>query len=103
MLPRIFLHAMLAGVVAVAFVGCSPAHPGMWDLPKVESHIAQKMELSEIKLEPAGTSAYTGTGKTAEGESFKIQVTQDVANKSLRWKYEGDRGTIGDEKYEFVQ
>ena len=99
MFPRL----LIAGFIAIALVGCNPVHPGVWDLPKVESHIKESMELSELKLEPAGTGAYTGTGKSADGESFKVSVTQDAAAQKLSWKYEGDRGTIGDQKYEFVK
>ena len=94
---------LVVGLFALLIVGCNPPHPGVWELPKVESHIKQAMELTELKLEPSGAGAFTGTGKSADGESFKLKIKQDVAGKRLSWEYEGDRGTIGDEKYEFVQ
>lgn len=87
-------------LVSLCLLGC--AHPGNWDQAKVAAKVKESLELSEISLEPNPSGGFTGTGKTAEGESYKLQVTQDEAKKRLSWKYEGDRGTIGDDFYEFV-
>lgn len=97
MIARVFLVSL----IALSLVGC--AHPGNWDAAKVKAHIEKSMELTDFTLEPSGKGVFTGTGKAADGETYKLTVTQDEANKRLSWKYEGDRGTVGDEKYEFVK
>ncbi len=97
MIARIWLVSL----ISLLLVGCS--HPGNWDAAKVKAHISSSMELTELSLEPSGTGTFIGKGKTADGETYKVTATQDEANKRLSWKYEGDRGTFGDEKYEFVK
>ncbi|MEN9555106.1 MAG: hypothetical protein RLZZ232_1392, partial [Planctomycetota bacterium] len=42
---------------------------------------------------------FSGTGKAEDGETYKITVTQDPANKRLDWKAEGDRGSNEDGSY----
>ncbi len=57
------------------------------------------MNQQNITVDPSG--GYTGTGKTADGESYKLKITQDAEMKRLSWKADGDRGTIKEGKFEF--
>ncbi len=99
MVLRILPILLLFFCVAVS--GCSKQNPGTYGQPEVEAQVIKSLKLSEIQLtvDPAG--GYSGTGKTADGESYKLKIMQDAAMKRLSWKADGDRGTIEEGKFEF--
>ena len=76
-------------------------HPGMYTQPEVEAHVKKSLDLTEIQIAAAPTGGYTGTGKAASGENYKLKITQDVAKKELRWNAEGDQGDFRDGEYHF--
>ncbi|WP_157593997.1 hypothetical protein [Rubripirellula obstinata] len=49
------------------------------------------MKLESLELVPA-SGGLTGSGTDAEGQTYKITVTQDPAAKELSYVAEGDRG-----------
>ncbi len=79
--------------IAISLPGCSD-NPGSWPQPKVEAKVAESLDLSQITLTP-GTEqgVFTGTGKHAGGETFKLTVTQNASDKRISWEADGDRGT----------
>lgn len=94
---------LLVGLLVFSFLGCTPPpNPGTWDQARVETKIKESLELTEISLEPASDGSYTGSGKKATGESYKLTVTQDPKLKRLSWKFDSDRGDVGENFYEFV-
>ena len=74
--------------------------PGNWPEGKVAAKIQEKLELSELSLVPNPEGGFTGTGKSAEGETFTIKITQDPSQGRLNWDSEGDRGTFDSGFYE---
>ncbi len=89
-----FLHRrMLVGSLVFA-AGCGGAisHPGVWTEADAEANIKRKMDLTEVDLAPAA-GGFSGTGKNADGESFKIAVQQNATTKRLDYDAKGDRGT----------
>ncbi len=88
------------------FVGCNASHPGVWNQKEIEAFMLKtenpKMQEVQLTANPDGT--YTGTGKAADGESFKLTIRQNAEAKQLSWEAKGDRGTeILDGRYEFVK
>lgn len=97
-------HALLAICVltfSILISGCNrgASNPGTWNQAQVEAQIKKSLKLSEATLTPA-EGGFTGTGKNAEGESFKFTIKQDAAKKRMEWKSEGDRGSFEDGYYE---
>jgi len=92
---------MCSLVLALSLSGCTKSHPGNYAQPEVEAQVIKSLKLSEIQLiaDPAG--GYTGSGKTADGETYKLKIMQDEAMKRLSWNAVGDRGSSEDGKYEF--
>ena len=88
-------------VFFVAITGCEWSHPGNYPQPEVEAQVKKSLKLTEIQITADPGGGYTGTGKTADGESFKLKLTQDVAQKSLNWKADGDRGSIEEGSFKF--
>jgi hypothetical protein len=79
--------------------GCADTNnPGSWDQAKVATQMKSSLKLTEVSLSPAA-GGFSGTGKAEDGETYKITVTQDPANKRLDWKAEGDRGSNEDGSY----
>ncbi len=76
------------------------SNPGTWNQQQVEEKLKSSLSLAEIQLTPRTEGGYSGKGKTYEGESYKLQITQDPTRKRLEWKFESDRGDIGDAYYE---
>ncbi len=97
----LLVNLFLAMVLVGQFTGCTQSNPGNWPQQQVEEKVKSNLKLSEISLTPRPEGGYSGTGKTSEGEAYKLQVTQDPARKRLEWKFESDRGDIGDAYYEF--
>jgi hypothetical protein len=61
-------------------------------------------KMSEVKISADPAGGYTGTGKAADGETFKLTIKQNAELKRLSWSAKGDRGTvIDDASYEFVK
>ena len=88
-------------VFSVAISGCERRHPGNYPQPEVEAQVMKSLKLTEIQITADPAGGYSGTGKTADGESFKLKLTQDVAQKSLNWKADGDRGSIEEGSFKF--
>ena len=86
---------------SIASSGCQRSHPGNYSQQEVESQVKKSLKLTEIQLTPDPAGGYTGNGKTADGEGFKLKITQDSVQKSLKWKAEGNRGTIEDGSFSF--
>ena len=86
---------------AVSISGCAKTHPGNYAQPEVEAQLKKSLELIEIQLtrDPAG--GYSGTGKNAEGETYKLKISQDEALKRLIWKADGDRGDLREGNLQF--
>ena len=61
----------------------------------------KSLKLSELHITVDPSGGYSGTGKTADGESYKLKITQDASMKRLSWQADGDRGTIEEGKFEF--
>lgn len=96
-LKKVALIALLFQCLMIA--GCAE-NPGKWPEDKVATKIQEKLELSELSMVPNPEGGFTGTGKSAEGETFTIKITQDPAQGRLNWDSEGDRGTFDSGFYE---
>jgi hypothetical protein len=100
MFCRFFLpFCMLATVCSIS--GCGKNHPGIYTQPEVETQVKKSLDLTEIQINADPSGGYTGTGKAASGESYKLKITQNVAKKELSWKAEGDRGDFREGEYHF--
>ena len=88
-------------VFSVAISGCERRHPGNYPQPEVEAQVMKSLKLTELQITADPAGGYSGTGKTADGESFKLKLTQDAAEKSLSWKADGDRGSIEEGSFKF--
>ncbi len=88
-------------VLGLAICGCNKSHPGNFAQPEVEAQVKKSLELTEIQITSDPAGGYSGTGKSASGETYKLKITQDVAAKRLSWKAEGDRGDFRDGEYHF--
>ena len=88
-------------LVGLACVGCERPHPGNYAQPAVEEQVKKSLELTEIQIAADPAGGYTGTGKAASGESYKLTINQDVALKKLSWKAIGDRGDHREGEYHF--
>lgn len=86
---------------AVANIGCTKSHPGNYAHTEVEAQVKKSLELIEIQLTPDPAGGYSGTGKNAEGETYKLKISQDEALKRLSWKADGDRGDMRDGNFQF--
>ena len=100
MFSRFFLPFCMFTVV-FAISGCGKNHPGIYTQPEVEAQVKKSLELTEIQINTDPAGGYTGTGKAASGESYKLKITQNVAKKELSWKAEGDRGDLREGEYHF--
>lgn len=100
MASRFFLPYSLL-VLVLAISGCGKNHPGIYTQPEVEAQVKKSLELTEIQISPDPSGGYTGTGKAASGETYKLKITQNVAKKELGWKAEGDRGDLREGEYHF--
>lgn len=85
----------LASLLALTTVGCNTFDPSQWSQEQVAKEIKEQWDLESVELKPA-EGGYAGTGKNAEGETFKITVKVDPASKSLSYHGDGDRGDILD-------
>lgn len=91
---RSFLSALS---LLVLCLGCNTFDPSKWDKDRVSKEIMEEHKLTELTLTPA-PNGFTGTGKDAGGETFKITVTQNASEKSVSYKLDGDRGSILENK-----
>jgi hypothetical protein len=96
-MKKVALIAVLFPCLMLA--GCAE-NPGNWPQDKVAAKIQEKLELSELSLAPNPEGGFTGTGKSDEGETFTIKITQDPSQGRLNWDSEGDRGTFDSGFYE---
>ena len=99
MFRKLFPVCMI--VIGLAIIGCTQSHPGNYAQPEVESQVKKSLELTEIQITADPAGSYSGTGKSASGETYKLKITQDAAAKRLTWKAEGDRGDFRDGEYHF--
>ena len=103
-MSRTIVRSLMALSTAFALIlalcsGCNSFDPSKWDQEQISKEIKEKHNLTELTLTPSeGGGGYTGTGKEASGESFKITVTQNAAEKSVSYKLDGDRGSIFENK-----
>ena len=86
---------------SIAISGCQRSHPGNYSQQEVEAQVKKSLKLTEIQIVPDQAGGYSGSGKTADGEGFKLKITQDATQKSLNWKADGNRGTIEDGSFKF--
>lgn len=86
---------------AVAISGCAKSHPGNYAQPEVEAQVKKSLELIEIQLTPDPAGGYSGTGKNAQGETYKLKISQNEALKRLSWKADGDRGDLREGNFQF--
>jgi hypothetical protein len=62
---------------------------------EIEARVKESIKLSELSLTQAEKGVYTGTGKDAEGATYKVKVTQETdkisfeAENDKGWKYKG--------------
>ena len=85
-------------LLTLAVVGCNRVeNPATWSQAQLETKLKEtlnsefKVNLSELSLTKSD-SGYTGTAKTASGETYKVAVTNDAANRKVAYKFESDRG-----------
>ena len=88
-------------MLTFAISGCTKSHSGNCAQPEIEAQVKKSLELTEIQIAADPAGGYSGTGKAATGESYKLKITQDVALKRLDWKAEGDRGDFRAGEYHF--
>ncbi|MCA9127363.1 MAG: hypothetical protein KDB22_09760 [Planctomycetales bacterium] len=79
-------------------VGCAE-NPGKWPKDKVQAKIEEKLELTELTLNPREGGGFEGTGKLG-GETVTITITQDPASGRMSWDAKGDRGLVETGFYE---
>ncbi|MCY2985101.1 MAG: hypothetical protein NTY15_15865 [Planctomycetota bacterium] len=97
---RFFLsYCMLFLVLTIS--GCGKNHPGIYTQPEVETQVKKSLDLTEIQINADPSGGYSGTGKAASGETYKLKIAQNVAKKELSWKAEGDRGDFREGEYHF--
>ncbi len=93
---------VVALTLVIYTVGCEEKkHPGNWAAAEVQAKVKQSLNLSELTVTPDPAGGFQGTGKNAEGETFTIKITQDVAAKKLSWDSKGDRGSNEVGHFEF--
>jgi hypothetical protein len=93
-------------LVCFFVIGCSTSHPGNWTQAEIEAYLlkTENPKMSEVKINADPAGGYTGTGKSPDGESFRLTIKQNADLKKLSWNAKGDRGTvIEDGSYEFVK
>ena len=88
-------------IVLISLTSCQRPHPGNYSQLEVETQVKKSLKLTEIKLAPDPAGGYSGSGKTADGEGFKLKITQDAVQKSLKWNAVGNRGTLEDGSFSF--
>lgn len=80
------------------FVGCGD-NPGAWPVEKVQTEIAQRLELTDVKLTAKEGGGFEGTGML-DGETVTLTITQDPDAGRISWNAVGDRGLTEDGFYE---
>ncbi|MEZ6134505.1 MAG: hypothetical protein R3C53_06315 [Pirellulaceae bacterium] len=90
--------------LCLTMVGCAD-NPGAWPAEKAASYvkealIEQGVEVTEISLTPKADGGFEGKAKESSGETLKLIITQDAANRRLTWDAKGDRGSFLDGSYE---
>ncbi|MEM7474409.1 MAG: hypothetical protein AAF483_05395 [Planctomycetota bacterium] len=86
--------ALVLGMIIFAMSGCNlrPVdNPGEWAVERVTTKMEERCEATEVELTKTA-EGFEGTGKRADGETLKIEVTQDAEAQRLDWKVTGDRG-----------
>ena len=97
------LQALAFGMILLGcplFTGCQKDNPGLWQVDRVSAKIVERFELTDISLNPKDGGGFEGTGKTAAGETFTFDITQEPDNSKMSWNATSDRGTIEDGFYE---
>ena len=104
------LYRFLVGLslmLCLFCAGCGNSSlPGVWTQTEIEAYMikTENPKMSEVKVNADPAGGYTGTGKSADGETFQLTIKQNVELKRLSWSAKGDRGTvIDDAMYEFVK
>ncbi|HUP81807.1 MAG TPA: hypothetical protein VM260_24870 [Pirellula sp.] len=96
-----FISPFCILMFSIAISGCQRSHPGNYSQQEVEAQVKKSLKLLEIQLAPDPAGGYSGRGKTADGEGFTLKISQDAVQKSLKWKAEGNRGTIEDGSFSY--
>lgn len=102
----------VAGLTAcILLAGCGPAdNPGTWNQEKVADYVqdclarevtADGLQVENVTLSPKAGGGFEGTAKASDGQSFKLDITQDPAAQELKWVATGDRGSNFDGSYAF--
>jgi hypothetical protein len=103
-----FRGSFCVGLIFVCLVchGCgNTSHPGNWPQSEIEAYMlkTENPRMSEVSIKPDPEGGFSGTGKSADGETFQLTIKQDADLKRLSWSAKGDRGTkIEDGRYEYV-
>jgi hypothetical protein len=98
-LTKKFAIGVILGGICICQIGCAD-NPGTWPLPKVEAKLTESLQLSDVNMEAAPDGGFTGTGKSAEGETISFSVKQDAAARRISWDAKGDRGFVEEGYYE---
>lgn len=104
------LRILLAiAIMSLAFVGCNRVdNPAAWSQAQLETKLKDTLKtqfqvtLSELTLTKSD-SGYTGTAKNSTGETYKVAITNDAANKSVAYKLDSDRGDHIEGDYKAAQ
>ncbi len=91
--------SMLVVCCLLAFAGCDAANPGKWPKETVEAKLTNSLTLTEISLSPK-EGGFSGTGVASDGETFKLEITQDPVAKKMVCEATGDRGTLEERVYD---
>lgn len=93
----------LRNIIAIALlslvlVGCNRVdNPAAWSQAQLETKLKETLKsefqvsLTELTLTKSD-SGYSGTAKNASGETYKVAINNDVANKKVAYKLDSDRG-----------
>ena len=95
------LSWMLLMLLMGLTLGCAGDNPGTWTAEKVSAHLADRLEITDVKLS-ATENGFSGTGLRADGETLDLKITQDPEKLEMRWDVKGDRGFVEEGSYGFV-
>jgi hypothetical protein len=97
MMRRVVGSLMAVWLACGLLLGCNTFDPSKWNQEQVAKEITEQWKLSDVSLSPSA-GGFSGSGKTADGETFEITVKMDTANKSVIYAGKGNRGTELDYK-----
>lgn len=93
-------HAVAGTILSLLLVGLSGCkdNPGKWPPEKVAEKVSSSLNVTGLAL-TATDQGLEGTGKNPDGETFSVVVTLHPESNEIRWKAEGDRGSIEEGYY----